>query len=332
MKIAFRADGNKEIGLGHLYRCRALAEALSEKKAEIVFLTKTRQEAEHVLGKNVNVIKIKNNNEFIDFLAKEEMDVVVTDNYKISGKTLEKIKTMVKKLAYIADLNPLGFYPVDIIVNQNIYAPSLEYNCPKETLVLAGTRYAMLRKEFRQIAGREKKPNNIPKILVSFGGTDSNNLTVKAARALKGIETELEAVFVLGKAFSQKPELEKHLKDWKNKFKIYSDKKDMALLMFGCDFALSAAGTTTYELAFCGVPTITISQAENQYMIATGLEKAGFSVNLGKAEDVLDKSILEEVKKMLQNKVLLEQRSKKGKQLVDGLGAKRVANEIMKGN
>ncbi|MBQ8878073.1 MAG: hypothetical protein IJ029_05040, partial [Lachnospiraceae bacterium] len=57
--------------------------------------------------------------------------------------------------------------------------------------------------------------------------------------------------------------------------KPYENITDMAALMSTCDLAVSAAGTTLYELCALGVPAISFTMADNQLVAAKAFDEAG---------------------------------------------------------
>ncbi|MFM6455177.1 MAG: glycosyltransferase, partial [Planktothrix sp.] len=56
---------------------------------------------------------------------------------------------------------------------------------------------------------------------------------------------------------------------------------NMPGLIAWADVAISAGGSTCWELAFMGLPSILLVLAENQRAVVEGLEKCGCCINLG---------------------------------------------------
>jgi UDP-2,4-diacetamido-2,4,6-trideoxy-beta-L-altropyranose hydrolase len=267
----------------------------------------------------------------IDFAGKINADVIITDSYELNEKYLNELKNRTNVLIVtIDDLNELKYYPSDIVLNQNIYATKMRYNCSKGTKLLLGIKYALLRKEFRKYIGMRKPiSGSVKKILVTFGGSDLQNLTLKTVKALNTLDGDFEVTLILGRGFKRKKELYKEIGKSKRKFRVKENIEDISKLMFESDVAISAAGSTSYELAFMGLPSIMICQAKNQYRIAEEMCKIGFSINLGPGGDVSTEKINRAFKKLVKNKSLREKMSKVGKGLVDCRGVERVAKTIL---
>lgn len=184
-----------------------------------------------------------------------------------------------------------------------------------------GAKYFPLNAEFR----RAKKIRHATfTVLVTMGGSDPNKITLKVAKALEKIKGGLRVVFVLGAA-SKRQELPKD-----KRFKIVRNPGNMARLMSGCDLAITAFGTTLYELAYMGVPALIISNYKNEKDEVRTFERRGTSIYLGHFKRVSDRSISNTVNDLMDNKRKMSALSRNGKKLVDGKGAMRIVR-ILRG-
>ncbi|AEE96751.1 UDP-2,4-diacetamido-2,4,6-trideoxy-beta-L-altropyranose hydrolase [Mahella australiensis] len=338
MNIAIRADGGYNIGMGHIMRCMALAQALRDKGCNVCFITRHDSSVEAVLkmrlGSGINVIPIEShdalNNE-LEQLSKiihqYAIDALVVDHYGADQAYLIETKKMVDELLTIDDLNCFTF-PSDIVINGNIYAPDMEYrSLYGNTKFLLGPQYLLMRQEFRNLPKRCVN-DNVERILITMGGSDLMGLTAKILRALRGIGGDIAIDVVMGAASNDKDAVEMEVSRTSNVNLLY-DVDDMAELMFKADLAISAAGSTLYELAACGVPAITLIQADNQVAGAEGMAKAGCAVNLGWG-DRADLADMKHVIKMLtEDKIKRQCMADIGQSIVDGLGAMRCVKIIM---
>jgi spore coat polysaccharide biosynthesis predicted glycosyltransferase SpsG len=92
--------------------------------------------------------------------------------------------------------------------------------------------------------------------------------------------------------------------------------------MFEADFAVSATGSTVYELLATGTPVIGIPQADNQRLIANGLGNAILKNNTTKVAD--------EITRLIENTDMRRRLCNRGRHLVDGCGSKRVYKKLNK--
>ena len=182
---------------------------------------------------------------------------LLVDSYYATDKYLEEL-SKVTKVIYLDDLGELT-YPVDRIINYNIYASKIDYckltGCNKYNLLL-GPQYAPLREEFQIVKPVYRE--QVKKVLISTGGADKYNIAGKLIErvlensALSGIEF----CVVSGKLNIHYNEL-LMLAEQSTDIYIYSNVAKMSDLMCQCDIAISGCGSTIYELCRCGLPIIT---------------------------------------------------------------------------
>ena len=181
------------------------------------------------------------------------------------------IKSTIKlkgfRLLCIDDYGHAAQYCADVILNQNLSADiSLYPNCFPNTRFLLGPRYALLRKEFICYKNWPRViPSVAKKVLVTMGGTDQDNCTLRIVHALNKISIpDLEVAVLLGPANEHKSEIENALKISPFNGKLLVSLDNMAEAMAWADVAIAAGGSTSWELAFMGLPSLLVILAENQ--------------------------------------------------------------------
>ncbi len=100
--------------------------------------------------------------------------------------------------------------------------------------------------------------------------------------------------------------------------------QNMPEVMAWADLAIAAGGSTNWELAFLGLPSMIITVAENQSAIAQQLGKMGITVSLGWYHHLTINQLNATIAKLLSDQKQRQQMSEKGRQLVDGFGSQRV--------
>lgn len=280
MKIFIRADGGKDIGLGHIMRMLVLGEEL-RKTNEVLFICRNSISNKFEAGikkieeKSFKVIEISETNyfeEITEIQTKYSADMLITDSYDVNKEYFIKLKKYFKITGYVDDINKCKM-DVDFIINQNINARDLNYkeNINPSTKLFLGTQYCMLRDEFRQAYKSKVIKKEVQDILLTLGGMDDNNNTLKILEKIKDINKNLHVV--MGSAFDK--EFIKKIHDIAKKHNniyIYEN-ANMAQLMLECDIAISACGSTIYELSAMAVPSIGIVLAENQKLVAEKMKK-----------------------------------------------------------
>jgi UDP-2,4-diacetamido-2,4,6-trideoxy-beta-L-altropyranose hydrolase len=261
-----------------------------------------------------------------------EASWVVVDGYHFGAEYQRTIKNCGLRLLFIDDYGHAQHYWADIVLNQNIYASEGLYpNRSPDTKLLLGTRYALLRREFRQWQGWTRKiPEVAKKVLVTLGGSDPDNVTLKVIQGLQRVDVPgLEAVVVVGGSNPHYEKLQAAVEASPFPISLERNVTNMPELMAWADVAISAGGSTTWELAFMGLPSLVLVLADNQRASAEKLGEMGVIVNLGWHEDI---SVAEIVEAVLQLSVLsgtLTDMVRRGNELVDGEGAARISIYMM---
>jgi spore coat polysaccharide biosynthesis predicted glycosyltransferase SpsG len=213
-------------------------------------------------------------------------------------------------------------YHADIILNQNISANPLMYPCSGEVRLLLGTNYVLLRREFLSWQVERAFPKIARRVLVTLGGSDPDNRTLKIIRALEKVSVPgLEAKIVVGSA---NPNLDSLRQASGGKGpEILTGVANMPELMAWADVAVTAGGSTCWESAFMGLPSLILIMSENQRANAEGLARSGIAINLGWFNEVSVDQVVHALTLLMKSQEARERMSALGQQLVDGLGASR---------
>jgi spore coat polysaccharide biosynthesis predicted glycosyltransferase SpsG len=97
----------------------------------------------------------------------------------------------------------------------------------------------------------------------------------------------------------------------------------MTELMAWADVAVSAGGSTCWEIAFMGLPSLVLVLSENQQGIATGLDEAGVVLNVGWYTKASIAQVTKTLVVLLEDRGLRRRMGLQGRELVDGLGSER---------
>jgi len=110
--------------------------------------------------------------------------------------------------------------------------------------------------------------------------------------------------------------------------RVVCDAPNMPELMAWADVAIGAGGSTSWELAFMGLPALVLILADHQAAIADSLQQQGVAVNLGWVGQVTEDRIAITTETLLRDATQRRKMSENGRRLVDGLGAERVAKAM----
>ena len=334
--LAFRVDAGNHMGNGHLMRCLALAQAWQDTGGEAVFITACRND--NLLQKlkaegfTVHLLPSEDSGweEVRRIIAGYDNDWVVLDGYHFDETYQQGIKDDGYKLLVIDDRAHLGHYYADIILNQNLHAGQLRYTREPNAQLLMGTEYTLLRREFLAYKdnGREI-PERANKILVTMGGSDPNNISLKVIQALGQVNVPgIEATVAVGVGNQNNGMLEKAVGESPVPVKVVNYANNMPGLMAEADVAVTAVGITLWEICFSGLPALVIAHSDYQRASLRAIEQEGVAVSLGWQQDVVAGEIAEGLRRMIASPELRRSMSCTQQRMVDGLGAKRVLGKL----
>ena len=346
--IIFRADGNAKLGTGHVMRCLSVADALSEKKIESVFIC-ADHEMDGIISErgyrsvvlDTDYTKPEDETDKLMSLPEyKDASGMVVDSYFVTPKYFITIGDKLKTV-YIDDyFSPM---PVTGIINYNIYADRAGYEnrqldpgskVPSENggtapELILGSEYAPLRREFRDLYPIRIK-ERAKKVLILSGGSDPAHVAPALAKEVADRrENSMEYHFVLGALSDSAKQLKEYEKE-NSGIIVHIGVKDMQALMCDCDIALTAAGSTMYELCACGVPSVNFSVADNQRLGAEAFSKKNIMLSLGVVNDTKEfaKEALSQVLDLAKDPGKRKEMSALAKSQVDGRGAERIASKL----
>jgi UDP-2,4-diacetamido-2,4,6-trideoxy-beta-L-altropyranose hydrolase len=282
--ILIFTEALKNTGLGHLTRCTALAEILTEigHAVKIIlhsdgvgFDSKQSAVIHPADWKDIAVLE--------NILNSERMETSVVDSYLAPLEVYKKIKANSSHLVCIDD-NCRIEYPMDsTILNPGLGGEFAKYP-NKQKSIYTGLEYALLREPFRNTNTVLDTAEKIQTIMITTGGEDRWNLIPEISSMLAIKYEFCRKIIIVASAFANIKEIRDSTDE---RTYIYQniDAIKMHRLMCECDIAITAGGQTTYELASCRIPMIVIRTAMNQNGNIKGWQAAKIIDTFGKPDN-----------------------------------------------
>jgi len=335
MKVIFRVDASLQMGTGHIMRCLTLAQALKEKGANVEFICRKHEgnliDKIRSNGFVVHELKMFEETKVDTKLAHshwlgatqeqdarqtikvipKNTDLLIVDSYALDEEWHQRLRYHTNKIMVIDDLADRQF-DCDILLNQNLGSQKEDYQdkVPDNIKLLLGCNYALLRPEFAefrdQALKKRKNTKKIKNILVSVGGSDTENLTHEILQSLDGFNV----VVVLGETSPYNDMIKSYAKE--RNIEVIVNANNMAELMLDADLAIGAGGSTSWERCCLGLPTLLYITADNQRKIAEELEKLSATI--------IVKNLKDDLQIMIDNFGLWQSMSDKAKNICDGKG------------
>lgn len=382
MNIFFRTDANSSIGMGHVMRCLSIADAFNSPGNDSMIITfiladDTVEKLIQDRGYKTIVLhskysKMESELPLWDIRSLKAIYLLIVDSYYVTEYYLSSLREIIRtqdnnnqggennngengKLVYIDDVNAFP-YPVDILINYNLYGSSVDYeemyardDCYFESPVfILGSTYTPLRSMFRGVE-RKVQSRKVVNILFSTGGSDELHLMLSILKYLCASDEPNSSEngriyhFLLGAMNTDKDQIKLIAQD-RDFIVLHENVTDMKSLITAMDVCISAAGFTLYEICACGVPLITYSLADNQVLGAKAFSSLGLAINVGDLRDPdtidpssimsgkLDSSAIERILTAINALSLdYEKRCTTGERmqsLIDGYGADRMVEKL----
>ncbi|NLV11592.1 UDP-2,4-diacetamido-2,4,6-trideoxy-beta-L-altropyranose hydrolase [Halomicrobium mukohataei] len=329
MHVAVRADGGPSLGYGHLVRTSALATRLLVAGHEVTYATTTPDPIRDDCPDGVETVVLPDRADpapFVEWLETARPDVVFTDTYPVDTDYQRAIREHVSLVVLQDDSRHAVC--ADAFVNGNLYADDLDYEfVGGEPRTCLGPDYALLRDDISRLAADDPPwRGRAERALVTMGGSDVAEVTPTAIRAFDGTALRVEAV--VGPGFSEQQECEVRgaARDISTVVEVVRDPPDLPERMFRADFAVSTASTTTYELLALGTPIVSCPVVDNQSLIAQALEARDSALVLERDDD--EAAFGRAIETYVTDPELRRTHRERGRELVDGQGAERVAQVL----
>ena len=264
--IFIRADANSKIGSGHVMRCLSIAKAFAQRSEDVVFITADHKSDELITRQGFTTICLDtewtNMVEELPLLKKliqqQQPSLLLVDSYYVTQSYFDELAKYIH-VAYIDDMN-LHHWNADYLINYNIFSSIFDYSSyDKSQTLLLGLQYAPLRDEFKNLP-RFRIREKVKDMLVSAGGADPECITEQIMAGVCKKYPMIMFHFIVG---ALNPRMQKILQLSPPNAVLHINEQNMSKLMQECDLAISAAGTTLYELCATGIPTITYTIADN---------------------------------------------------------------------
>lgn len=343
--VLIRADANRRIGSGHVMRCSAIVEEVIRQGGAAVFVVSDGESADfmrsigfgaRILPGDPMALGNEDARRLSSLADRLHANCVLVDSYGVTDgffDGLSAVRSRGVRIAYIDDLFTFedGYAPfpqpraVDVVVNYSFSASEAAYRDvyrDASVACLVGPAFAPVRSQFRRRT--ELNRSEVERVLITSGSTNQGRLLESLVDVCLRSVPRAKLEVVVGKLASYDGEAD-------DRINVLHDVADMASVMSRADLALSAAGSTLYELAAVGVPTIAVATTENQLLNAEGYERLG----LGPVVHFKDGCFAGDEPDGIVSILSHDQKARFAaaecaSTIVDGHGAKRISQALLK--
>lgn len=354
--VLIRADASSTIGSGHVMRCLSLAAALRARGAKVHFASRELPgnllgyiadrgcivhallapqasfdggDLAHSAWAGVSLQQDVDDTSAV-LQAIGGVDALVVDHYAFDARWQRQLRPWARRIAVIDDLAD-RVHDADLLLDQGLVADAERRYVglvPLTCIRLLGPDYAMLRDEFAAARLRAQPRLQLGRLLVFLGGVDAGDhtslvLDALQQSALRGCEVDV----VVGGANPQAARIRERCAQTPQ-LHFHHAVSNMAELMLAADLSVGAGGSTTWERACLGLPSLILVLADNQRPSAQAMRDGGHAWMLD-SDQLTVPALRQQFDAIARDPGRLEPLSRDNLQLVDGRGAERVARRVL---
>lgn len=321
------SDKKKTRGLGHAYKCIALAQTVENADATVQFSVEGASDVQRFFQQRGYSYKL--NEDHLSVVDSYDPDVIVTDINYLEIETIRQFR----ERSLTVNIAPRGDckYYANLSFTCDRIADSAKPDDVPEHTWYGSPKYAILNPEFsdlRQKIDSTEVDRERNGVIVQMGGVDKFDMTGDVLRALDPtLFSHCPLTVVAGPYNPHVTELRGLTAAFENS-KFVVDPENYASLVADHELAIFGTGISTYEGAAVGVPSINLGHSEFHDLRGEKLEQLGFANYLGRHDTFDSDTLNEEINHLLTDSNQLEQMRATGTELVDGLGPTRIVSTI----
>ncbi|WP_292794854.1 PseG/SpsG family protein [Microbacterium sp. UBA6633] len=328
MRCLIRADASEAIGTGHVMRCLTIAEELTARGHEVVLRGSVENVAwleARIIEAGVTVESVPPGTMSTRAADYEGIEMMIIDSYTIPADAITAANRIVPVMLVI-DGDGRGADATRYL-DQNLGADGGSLSPTQRRRLLAGPRYALVRKEIvalrrpdvREISGR-------PRICAFMGGSDPTGAMVTVAGALEALSVPADIDLVVTDRWRDAVTARAGRLEG---VRVHPPTPRLPHLLAAADVAVSATGTSAWDVCTLGVPAVFAAVVDNQRAGFAALMHEGLAlgVDLSTSTDA-EADLTAAVERLLDDAPLRRRLFAACADLFDGRGAARVADQV----
>lgn len=330
-RVLFVCRGSTRDGLGHVIRSRTVALAMSAHAAVRLVVIGDEVVEGLLIGRNLEWDVVADDASAAAAADAFQPDIVFWDLLQIDDAAYRRISAG----RTAASICPIFSHQhaVDLVFHRTDRVGDADTRDWAGEL-RAGLRYSVVRDEVTRITETAFAANlrqQTLSVAVSMGGGDADNKTLAVLQAMRFLPRRMLLWVLLGEGYGHSYEalVDCVKQNPQHEIILAKTNDSMWRVLGACSVAILAGGTTTYEAAAAGLPSINIFDHESQTFLVEELVEYGACLSAGAPTQP---AILEAVAMLVRledrrEELMAMHRRCRG--LIDGRGAHRIASETL---
>jgi spore coat polysaccharide biosynthesis predicted glycosyltransferase SpsG len=284
--VVIRCDAGRQVGIGHVMRCVALAEEIAARGRPVVFvadLDAVDWARDQVLGRGfAHRAPAAGADGEVSMLTALRPAYVVIDSYLLPVAVYDGLRAAGIRVLALVDGDPQG-RAADLLVDQNIGAELDVWELAAGLDRVGGLDYALMRDEIldRRPDRPREESSDPPRVFAFFGGTDAFGAGPVLADALIATGQPFALRIVAPQPWAVPPVPGDH-----QSIELIAPTDQLATEVLAADLVISAAGTSSWELLCLGAACAFVCVADNQELSYGRAVSEGLGLGLGRLDAV----------------------------------------------
>lgn len=288
-RVIFRADGSTAVGLGHLVRCQALAQALQPTfTSAFVLRDPSPAISQPLLAAGLALLPVPSSiapgSAEAHWLAGQLLPttIVVLDGYHFGPDYQRIISASGTALVYLDDLITPPVW-ADVVLNQAGSVRPVDYAAVPLARLCLGPAYALLRPPFWQALPPPEPAAK--RLFLNMGGADPGNQTLALLPRLRQQFPSYCVEVVTGAAYPHQVELAAFAQPLGAHVRLHNNlsAEALAALLRTCQVFVCPPSGVAYECCAAGGAVLLHPTADNQAAMFYFLASEGLAVSLAEA-------------------------------------------------
>ena len=283
MHVLLRCDATDEGGSGHLVRALSVADAAVRGGYSVSLAGSIQSPLARQLVAQAQVPVVQAKSDLGELAAEQGASIVHVDDYAVGNDARGQVHACGALLSSMED-GSYGQRDADVMIDSTIGAELTDRERVVGGRQLRGITYAPMRRQV--LAARESRQkhftaSDVPRVLIVMGGTDATAAAATMAGLCASLPQQLELTVIAPK------------RHWRAVTEIAGSSLELleptpAFLDIAAtmDVVISAAGTSAWELACIGVPTLLVAVVDNQKAGYAAAIEAEIASGLGTLEEI----------------------------------------------
>lgn len=328
-----RADGGAHIGLGHLSRLRAIAQAVLDRGSTVAVLGRGVEElpqstvgwSRRGMGDAPSSFGSEDHDAdwTLDAAGAAAADVVMVDHYGLGEDWERRVKMGLPEATIVAlDDLPGRRHAADVLIDPNLGVDGPGLAADVDGRILSGLSYVPLDDDYLSASDCGARRSGRPNILVSLGSGASGLVQSLAVAFVDDPRTrDTNITFVVPDAGVR--ETVYRTVQGHASVTVFGTLPSLRPLIERADLVVGAGGTSAWQRLRLGRASVVVAIADNQVRTCKALNELGLATwvqDMRHPSDLVDAIFV-----ALDDQPLAWRAQSWGPVLVDGLGATRIA-------